>query len=88
MCLLGVANSDTRNCKCPTQFPAPISLGATFDADLWREVGAAMASEGRGLFQSGAGAKSMEGPLGLVFYGPNVRETSVLMIRSPCRLAN
>ena len=84
MCLLGVANSDTRNCKCPTQFPAPISLGASFDADLWREVGAAMASEGRGLFKGG-GAKSMEGPLGLVFYGPNVRDDCLNSIALPSR---
>ena len=37
--------------RCPTQFPAPHAMGASFDRDLWRAVGAASGLEARALFR-------------------------------------
>ena len=57
--------------RCPTQFPAPLAMGATFDADLWRAVGAATGAEARALYAT-HNATGLEGALGLTFYAPNV----------------
>ncbi|KAH8047228.1 symporter [Aureococcus anophagefferens] len=64
--------------RCPTQFPAPHAMGASFDRDLWRAVGAASGLEARALFRwnqrhnASDCARSLEGCLGLTFYAPNV----------------
>ena len=60
----------TGNCVCPTQFPAVISMGASFDRSLWRSVGQAIGKEARALYA--AKGKGLEGLLGLGFYAPNV----------------
>lgn len=41
---------------CPTSFPSPIALGATFDKGLWGKVGAAIGTEARALSNLGVGA--------------------------------
>ena len=41
---------------CPTSFPAAIALGAAFDAALWQDVGVAIGTEARGLYNEGEGA--------------------------------
>lgn len=47
-----------------TSFPSPITRGATFDADLERQLTSAVGDEVRGLFAAkGVGAKSCNGPL-------------------------
>lgn len=56
---------------CPTQFPSPNALGASFDRDLWRRVGSVTSTEARGLYGQ-PGARTLEGTLGLVFYAPNI----------------
>ena len=65
--------------KCPTQFPTPLALGASFNRDLWRAAADVASTEARALYlnnlQNATGdapAKSLEGPLGLVYYTPNV----------------
>eukprot|EP01079_Euglenida_sp_SAG-EU17-18_P007891 gene7891-7313_t len=57
---------------CPTQFPSVIALGSTFNPAMWHSVGAASGVEARGLYQADGGARSLEGPIGLSFYAPNV----------------
>lgn len=48
-----------------TSFPSPITRGATFDADLERQLTSAVGDEVRGLFAAkGVGAKSCNGPPG------------------------
>ena len=64
--------------RCPTQFPAPHTMGWAFDADLWRAVGRASGLEARALYRWNEAhapedcSRSLEGCLGLTFYTPNV----------------
>jgi beta-D-xylosidase 4 len=44
------------NTGCPTSFPCPTALGATFDSDLWQDVGQAIGYEARALYNGGIGA--------------------------------
>ncbi len=55
---------------CPTQFPSPLAMGASFDFDLWLDMADATSSEARALYV--AQGKGLEGPLGLSFYAPNI----------------
>lgn len=55
---------------CPTSFPSPIALGATFDADLYREVGAAVGMEARAL--------NNQGKSGIYLFTPNIN-----LVRDP-----
>ena len=65
--------------RCPTQFPAPVAMAASFDQELWSEIGAATAREARALFNSGSpSARGLEGQLGLTFYAPTLN-----VIRDP-----
>ena len=67
--------------RCPTQFPSPITLGAGFDDQTWRAMADVSSTEARALYAhnkrirptgGAAPAKSLEGPLGLSFYAPNL----------------
>ena len=49
---------------CPTGFPCPMALGATFDAGLWGDVGAAIGVEARAFANAGRG--------GLWLFAPNL----------------
>jgi xylan 1,4-beta-xylosidase len=52
-CISSAANGST---GCPTSFPCPMALGATFDDALWADVGLAIGTEARALYNLGAGA--------------------------------
>lgn len=41
---------------CPTSFPCPTALGATFDHQLWTDVGTAIGVEARALYNAGMGS--------------------------------
>ena len=87
-CVLDNVSTPTRNASgrviCPTQFPAPIHMAASFNRELWHAMADVSSTEARGLFNnnnirypSNAGfgapcAKSLEGCLGLSFYTPNI----------------
>ena len=51
---------------CPTSFPSPIGLGATFDKDLYLAVGGVVGTEARAVDNAGGGS-------GLVMYAPNIK---------------
>ena len=77
--------SSSNRTVCPTQFPSPISLGASFSRSLWRAVGDATSTAARALYAynkllppTTAPARSLEGPIGLTFYAPNVN-----LVRDP-----
>lgn len=66
---------------CPTQFPAPIHMAASFNRDLWQDMAAVSSTEARGLYNyntlddidGGAPcASSLEGCVGLSYYTPNI----------------
>jgi hypothetical protein len=86
-CLVDNVTTPVRNATgrtvCPTQFPAPVHIAASFNRDLWRDMAEASAVEARGLYNydrlvnppDGFGApcgRSLEGCLGLSFYTPNI----------------
>ena len=65
---------------CPTSFPTGTGLGATFDRQLWRDIGHAIGIEARGLnnqaisnhfFRAVPGIPT-NGPTGLYFLDPNI----------------
>ena len=41
---------------CATSFPCPMAMGATFDSDLWADVGLAIGLETRALYNLGVGS--------------------------------
>lgn len=55
-----------------TVFPQPIALGATFDEALVREIGDAVATEGRAKFNVARKLKNYSRNAGLTFWSPNV----------------
>ena len=55
-----------------TVFPQPIALGATFDEALVREIGDAVATEGRAKFNVAQKLKNYSRNAGLTFWSPNV----------------
>lgn len=48
--------SESNNTGCPTSFPCPMALGASFDTSLWENVGLAIGLESRALYNAGAGS--------------------------------
>eukprot|EP01084_Bolivina_argentea_P020027 37274_1 len=52
------------NTGCPTSFPNPLLLGATFNRSLWNLIGKTISTEGRALFNQGIG--------GLFCLSPNI----------------
>lgn len=55
-----------------TVFPEPIALGATFDPDLVRKIGDAVATEGRAKYFVAQQNKNYGRYAGLTFWSPNV----------------
>ena len=55
-----------------TVFPMPIGLGATFDADLVKDIGDAVASEGRAKYNAAQKIDNHGIYAGLTFWSPNV----------------
>ena len=45
----GCGQGSDNSSGCPTSFPTGTGLGASFDADLWREVGGVIGREARAL---------------------------------------
>jgi beta-glucosidase-like glycosyl hydrolase len=60
-CLASPAPGST---GCPTSFPSPPALGATFDEALWLRVGLAIGMEARSLYNAGLGAVWLFAPNG------------------------
>jgi beta-glucosidase-like glycosyl hydrolase len=61
--------------RCPTSFPSPNSLGATFNASLWRDIGSAIGLELRSLWLQGAREASPwsgQPHAGLDCWSPNI----------------
>ena len=55
-----------------TVFPQPIGLGATFDPDLVKQIGDAIATEGRAKYYVARKNKNYARYTGLTFWSPNV----------------
>lgn len=55
-----------------TVFPQPIGLGATFNPQLVKSIGDAVAAEGRAKFQVAQSLKNYARNAGLTFWSPNV----------------
>ena len=78
-CIHGVQSTCGFNTKgdpaCPTSFPNPNALGATWNSTLWREIGAIIGIEARALWLQGATeASSWSGRphIGLDCWSPNI----------------
>ena len=63
-CLIANAGGDAATTGCPTSFPNGMLLGATFNRDLWKEIGATIGREARALNNA---QKS-----GVYFFDPNI----------------
>jgi beta-glucosidase-like glycosyl hydrolase len=57
---------------CPTAFPAPIGLGATYNRSLWQAIGNAIGREGRALHNLEHGSGIDAGNVGLMFWSPDI----------------
>lgn len=57
-CPNGAGGACTGDCSCATIFPTTISLGATFDAGLWKSIGTAVGYEARALAAFGGKSKA------------------------------
>lgn len=51
-----LSDPSSNSTGCPTSFPCPMALGASFDSNLWENVGLAIGMESRALYNAGAGA--------------------------------
>ena len=73
-CLHGVVTQCgepyNNNTGCPTSFPNPLLLGATFNRTLWNTIASTISDEGRALYNQGIG--------GLYCFAPNIN-----LIRDP-----
>eukprot|EP01084_Bolivina_argentea_P148527 259646_1 len=58
------------NTGCPTSFPNPLLLGATFNRSVWHAIAQVISNEGRALYNQGIG--------GLICFAPNIN-----LIRDP-----
>jgi len=66
-CLHGIA----RNGKA-TVFPQAIGMAATFDVDLMKRIGQAIAEEGRAKYNANTKLGYMDRYAGLIYWSPNV----------------
>lgn len=67
--------------RCPTPFPQPNFLGATFNESVWRSMGEVLGSELRALWIQGVGENrppTQLPPLGLDCWSPNIN-----LVRDP-----
>eukprot|EP01063_Lacrimia_lanifica_P008583 TRINITY_DN15661_c0_g1_i1.p1 TRINITY_DN15661_c0_g1~~TRINITY_DN15661_c0_g1_i1.p1 ORF type:complete len:769 (+),score=228.92 TRINITY_DN15661_c0_g1_i1:60-2366(+) len=72
-----VASCCVRPGQCPTMFPSPLAMGATFNTTLWHAKGSAMGDEQRALANGHftrclSPELSKYVPVGLQGYGPNI----------------
>ena len=61
----GAPAADGSTTGCPTSFPCGAALGASFDREVWAQVGATVAREARAL-------SNQRGKAGLYFLDPNI----------------
>ena len=77
-CLHGVQSSCVSKdgvTYCPTSFPNPVNLGASFNKSMWETLGDVLGREVRALFLAGAtepSAWSGRHPIGLDCWSPNI----------------
>lgn len=50
-----ISNPASGSTGCPTSFPCPMALSASFDSQLWSDVGLAIGTEARALHAAGVG---------------------------------
>eukprot|EP00521_Asterionellopsis_glacialis_P006973 CAMPEP_0195289138 /NCGR_PEP_ID=MMETSP0707-20130614/5540_1 /TAXON_ID=33640 /ORGANISM="Asterionellopsis glacialis, Strain CCMP134" /LENGTH=955 /DNA_ID=CAMNT_0040349109 /DNA_START=132 /DNA_END=2999 /DNA_ORIENTATION=+ len=73
-CVHGVQSRCTDDGKCPTSFPNPNTLGATFNSTVWKSMGSVIGLELRALWLQGVGENhdSNLPHMGLDCWSPNV----------------
>ena len=74
--LHGVAGSCTDDGRCPTSYPMPIGLGATFNIKIVRKMASQISSEARRMFVENEEQVQKQGKkwhfIGLDFWAPNI----------------
>ena len=73
--LHGVAGSCTNDKRCPTSYPMPIGLGATFNMPLIRKMASQISSEARRMNVENEEQKKLNKDwqmIGLDFWAPNI----------------
>ena len=73
-CIHGVQSRCTKSGVCPTSFPNPIGLGATFNRSVWSGMGAVIGMELRYMYlaQVGEDHSSNLPAIGLDCWSPNI----------------
>ena len=73
-CIHGVQSRCSKDGRCPTSFPNPNGLGATFNRSVWRGMGAVIGIELRSLWLQGVGEDhdSNLPHIGLDCWSPNI----------------
>ena len=61
-CIHGVQSRCTKSGVCPTSFPNPIGLGATFNRSVWSGMGAVIGMELRYMYLAQVGEDHLEPP--------------------------
>jgi beta-D-xylosidase 4 len=79
-CIHGVESRCAPDGRCPTSWPNPNALGATFNKTVWRSMGSAMGLELRSLWLQGVGENhdSNLPHIGLDCWSPNIN-----LVRDP-----
>jgi beta-glucosidase len=74
--LHGVLGSCTDDERCPTSYPAPIGLGATFNKEIIQKMASQISSEARRMFVENEAQQAKRGDkwhfIGLDFWAPNI----------------
>ena len=73
-CIHGVQSRCAPDGRCPTSFPSPNALGASFDEGLWAAMAEVIGTELRALWRQGVGENRASGlpPIGLDCWSPNI----------------
>ena len=73
-CIHGVQSRCANDGRCPTSFPNPNSLGASFNRSVWRRMGEVIGVELRSLWLQGVGENHADGlpHIGLDCWSPNI----------------
>ncbi|KAJ9453616.1 putative exo-1 [Diplonema papillatum] len=67
-----VQNATTKEVFCPTSFPMPSTLGASWNQSTWKEFGRIMGMENRALWLAGAHEQGPVIRIGLDCWSPNI----------------
>ena len=73
-CIHGVQSRCAKDGRCPTSFPNPNSLGASFNRSVWRSMGEVIGVELRSLWLQGVGENHASAlpHIGLDCWSPNI----------------